>query len=488
MSGRYFLLIATAVVLFGTMAAYADVRGSRPIRNVEQIFVPPSPDELPTSGWQPMSAPSGVVQTAYEVPGPPPEPAIDGLNGGTIQGQTVDAVFHQVSPAAYFEACDATMSCDCNGCVPCDGCCGIAVDSCDGCCASGCLLSQPLGERWTLMNLFPGCMNCAGEISHPFEIGGWWSVGYHSKSNGLFNNRPHSINTHQAWLYFEKEADQWKGLDWGFRTDIVYGQDAADTQAFGNNPGGFDFQNGWDRGAGYGWAMPQLYAEVAANDVSIRVGHFFTLLGYEVVPAPDNFFYSHSYTMVNSEAFTHTGVLGTITVSDNLTVYAGYTLGWDTGFDQYNQNGENGSSFLGGYAFNLSEDVSITHIITAGDLGLNGDGWSQSIVADLALTDKLNYVFQTDLFDAEDSETFGINQYLIYSMSERLGVGFRGEWWKSNGVSVGALTAGLNVRQCANFTLRPEVRYQWDPGTYGGTIEQASDGSAIFGIDAIMTF
>ena len=61
----------------------------------------------------------------------------------------------------------------------------------------------------------------------------------------------------------------------------------------------------------YGWAMPQAYGEVGYGDWSVKVGHFFTPVGYEVVPATGNFFYSHSLTLFNSEPFTHTGVLGT---------------------------------------------------------------------------------------------------------------------------------------------------------------------------------
>ncbi len=48
--------------------------------------------------------------------------------------------------------------------------------------------------------------------------------------------------------------------------------------------------------------------------------------------------------MFNSEPFTHTGVLGTYTGNDDVTLYGGWTLGWDTGFDQF----DGGSNFLGG--------------------------------------------------------------------------------------------------------------------------------------------
>ena len=65
----------------------------------------------------------------------------------------------------------------------------------------------------------------------------------------------------------------------------MYGTDGYDTQAFGNDPGEWDFQNGFDHGR-YAFAIPQLYGVLEKGDLSIKFGHFFTLVGYEVVPAP----------------------------------------------------------------------------------------------------------------------------------------------------------------------------------------------------------
>src|SRR5690606_36120350 len=140
----------------------------------------------------------------------------------------------------------------------------------------------------------------------------------------------------------------------GGRIDLMYGTDADDTQAFGNPPGTYDYLNGWDHGI-YGWALPQLYAEVAAGDLSVKIGHFYTLLGYEVVGAPGNFFYSHAFTMYNSEAFTQTGAIATYKADDNVTLYGGWTLGWDTRFNQWG----GGSSFLGGASVGITDDLTV---------------------------------------------------------------------------------------------------------------------------------
>ena len=370
-----------------------------------------------------------------------------------------------------------------------DSCDSGCMDACDGGCGMG---GGELGDPWTLAGALCPSDDCCDD-GPAIDFGGWIQAGYHNNSTGLFNNRPDRLNLHQAWLYAERVADGSDGIGFGGRVDFMYGIDAGDTQAFGNpEPGSFDFQNGWDRGATYGYAMPQLYGEVAMGDLSIIAGHFYTLLGYEVVTAPDNFFYSHAFTMYNSEAFTHTGVLATYAASDDLTLYAGWTLGWDTGFDQYDLFGQSGSSFLGGFSTAVGDNATLTYITTFGDLGRNGDGYAHSIVVDVALSDNLNYVVQSDLNDFDSvgggrRETIGLNQYLFYTLSDRVAVGGRAEWWKVDGASVYAYTAGVNVRPTANLVIRPEIRYQVDAGD-NQNAGIASDNEAIFGIDAVFVF
>ncbi len=350
-------------------------------------------------------------------------------------------------------------------------------DGCNDCCGCGCYLFGP-DEA---MKLF--CeSDCTG-----ITAGGWISFGYHDEQTPLsaahgdglaFNDVPGRLNNHQSWLYIEKVADTERCCwDWGFRADILYGTDAQKTQAFG----GTGWDNDWDHGV-YGWAIPQAYVEVARGDLSVKVGHFYTLVGYEVVQATGNFFYSHSLTMFNTEPFTHTGVLASYASSDCLTVHAGWTAGWDTGFENFND----GSSFLGGFSYQICDDISFTYIVTAGNFGARGDNaYSHSLLLDVTLTEKLNYVLQSDVLrvtniDGQKEDDVGINQYLIYWHNDCVGVAARLEWWKDEGVSHYEATYGVNVRPHANLTIRPEVRHDWQPGN-------AFDVTT-FGIDAILTF
>ena len=77
-------------------------------------------------------------------------------------------------------------------------------------------------------------------------------------------------------------------------------------------------------------------------------------------------------------------------------------------------------------------------------------------------------------------DTFGINQYLIYTLNDCIAFGSRQEWWKADGVSFYESTFGLNIRHHANFVVRPEYRKDWAPGI--GYEEDS------FGVDIIMTF
>jgi hypothetical protein len=328
---------------------------------------------------------------------------------------------------------------------------------------------------------------CLGEPYRLFDedvtIGGWMQFGYHSdatiggpRSNDV-NTHPDDLNLHQLWLYAEDAADGSCGLDIGWRVDVLYGVDAQNTQSYGNDPGNYDFRNGLDHGI-YGWAVPQAYVDVASGDWSVKLGHFFSPVGYEKIAAPSNFFYSHSFAMRRAEPWTHTGVLMTYAAADDLDVYAGWSAGWDTGFDRVN----NGSTFIGGASLDISDDTNVSYIMTLGNFGVREEGYSHSLVMQTKLTCNLDYIVQSDLVEtnAGQDHQFGINQYLIYRVDECLGLGARLEWFKADSLSINEMTFGANIRHDANVMFRPEIRHEWS--------EALDYEETIFGVDAIITF
>lgn len=409
----------------------------------------------------------------------------------------------------------AAASCDCGepvcGCEPvasCDkGCCDSGCNGgCDSCgCDSGCGLG--LGDRLS------DCLGGDCCLGDPYTLfgehcgwsaGGWLQLGYTSEPLPAFNTYDDHLQLQQAWLFAEKAIDTSCGFDIGGRIDYVYGTDGPNTQAFGTGQRGWD--NEWDNGGQYGSAIPQLYAEAGYGDLSVKAGHFYTIIGYEVVQATGNFFYSHAYTFNFSEPFTHTGVLAQYAPTDDVTVWGGYSFGWDSGFD------DNGDAWLGGISASLTDDLTLTYASVAGRFAepwsgvttLPISGYMQSVVADYAVTDSLNYIFQTDVLTTDFSDgtnardTVGINQYLIKSFNDCWGVGGRFEWWNvkegaaPSSSDIYALTLGVNYRPHANVMVRPEIRWDWndDQVQVAGAdlLEDNDDSQTTFGVDTIFTF
>lgn len=129
--------------------------------------------------------------------------------------------------------------------------------------------------------------------SFKLKFGGWVETGFsgnpqapRNKSNYpvSFNDGANQFKLHQVYAYIEKEIDSSRNhWDIGMRADLLYGTDAKfsastnfDTSIFGNDPK-------------HQLVFPQLYANVYApigNGLTLTVGHFYTLIGYESVMSP----------------------------------------------------------------------------------------------------------------------------------------------------------------------------------------------------------
>ena len=416
--------------------------------------------------------------------------ATAGDGGGFSPGQVFQqASYNLMEKVGCGPACGSGQ-CGADKCGP---------ESCDagGCKSDGC--NGDCGDGSSLFGLC--CSQDEFKLFEGIEVGGWIQLGYSSRPTAFNDsNQDKSVLLNQGWIYLDKAAESECGeWAWGYHADFIYGADATNTQSFGNNPGQFDLDPGFQHGTREAWAIPQLYAEISNGDWTIKGGHFYTLHGYEVVQATGNFFYTHAYTMNYAEPFTHTGVLVTHAVSEDTEFYGGWTLGFDTGFDQ----SAGGSNFIGGYSTSLTDDLSLTQILSFGNFGTNfvspisgtapneRGSFALSTVLDYQVTDRMNYVFHSDILKTGVYETFGVNQYLLYQIDDCVAAGTRFEWWKADGASVNALTLGLNIKPHANVTIRPEWRYDWSPGgntnsgIQSGTVNQSN---GTFAIDAVITF
>ncbi|MCA9270051.1 MAG: porin [Planctomycetales bacterium] len=333
------------------------------------------------------------------------------------------------------------------------------------------------------------------ETCSGIQVGGWISAGtyYNTNGNTASNaNNPIAFqdvfgpSLDQAWIYAEKALDTECGCDWGFRVDYLYGADSNNTDAFGDQSA-FDFR--WDSSPQYGSALPQAYVQYGCCDWNVKVGHFYTIIGYEVVGAPNNFFYTHAYTMNYGEPFTHTGVLFEKSACcDQVTLWGGWTNGWDAYYGNHLQ----ASTFLGGASYAISDSQTLTWACTVGDYGdgtarngvasNSGNIYMQSVVYDWQINECMEYVFQSDYGRNWDrtagptsAEWYGINQYFFYTLSSCYKAGLRLEWFddadgarvlgSTGSTNYYSITAGLNYTPNANIIIRPEVRYDWANGS-----------------------
>jgi len=368
-------------------------------------------------------------------------------------------------------------------------------------------------EGWTLPQ--PGFL-----ARRRIRLGGWLDQGVSVVANQpadgyngvvTFNDRDGEYQMNQLYFFLEREtATDCGGWDLGGRVDFLYGTDSRFTQAADG------LEEDWGQTARfYQAALPQFYFDVAYNDWILRLGHFYTILGYEVVPAPGNFFYSHSYTMQYGEPFTHTGFLLMRQFGERLRLSAGLHRGNDQ-FDD--TDGRNGINFLGGLTWTSEGgNFSVAFGITAGEQGLGVDQSIYSLVATWKATERLRYVIQhdygwtdVDRLSPLEGEWYGINQYFLWDLNERWAAGLRVEWFRDDdgtrvrGLGQGNLnqgpfagnfyeiTAGLNWHPNANLTFRPEVRWDWyDSNVVGGSLPYDAgqkDDQFLFGCDLIFTY
>ena len=99
------------------------------------------------------------------------------------------------------------------------------------------------------------------------------------------------------------------------------------------NPLGFerhpDSTEHWNGHEYYGLAFPQAYASFGSQDFSFQVGHFYSVVGYEGLMAPDNFFYTKSYSYQFAGPFQHWGGQMNWNLNESWTLQLGLVNGWD---------------------------------------------------------------------------------------------------------------------------------------------------------------
>lgn len=375
-----------------------------------------------------------------------------------------------------------------------------------------------------------GLVNACGI---PSQAGQWFLKGWiqqgvtinpqgpSSRFNGVmgFTDRSNDYQLNQAYLSFGRnvnsESCQW---DIGGRVDALYGTDYFFTSALGletetylrGNPkietlNPSDAELKWNDNDGprangsaamYGFSLPQFYGEIQGPwGTNVKGGHFYSPMGHESAMATQNFFYTHSYTMMYGEPGTLTGMMLSQRFTPYLTGYFGVHRGWnkwDTPIDEI-------SYIAGAKLENIYRTTSLGFLVNTGK-----DAWDNtevprgkaqrtnySLVFSHQLSPNLHYVLQHDLgidenagwtptSGAFDGKWYSVAQYIYLQMTPTLAFGCRAEWFKDKnhtkvlGINapkgtrpgIGGddfidLSLGFNWKPTPYINFRPEVRWDW---------------------------
>jgi hypothetical protein len=363
-------------------------------------------------------------------------------------------------------------------------------------------------------------------------ISGWLNGGFignfgvpPSKFNGPYNavDRANEAMMNQVYFIAERTlpTDGSNGI--GYRTDLLYGEDFPLAMSLGweTNPGPTD----WNSGEYYGLAIPQLYAEVGNQDISLKLGHFYTIVGYEGVPAVGNFFYQKAYSYQFAGPFTHWGGLVNWNASENVEIDAGLVNGWNGLASPYSA-----ANFLGRIrAKNDDNSFATSFAIVSGNEGndfsplfqpapvlTSANRTRYSLLFEWRPTDNTEYVFHQwlgtqakGLANGGTALWTGIDQYLYYRVSKTWLWGARFEWFQdTDGTRVGlnrpsnpnhvplpgnyySLTVGPNWVPTGNFLMRPCFRWDFFGGPTGprrSYNDGVSNQQTMLGFDMIQKF
>lgn len=357
----------------------------------------------------------------------------------------------------------------------------------------------------------------------PIRVRGWVDGGYTfntasptSHFNGPYNAIDRDIGQlNQLYFIVEKplQANS-RGWDIGGRVDFMWGYDYFLTQSNGleRRPNGAQH---WNAGQQYGIAIPQAYAEIGNQTFSVKLGHFYTIIGYEGVPSINNFFYSKSYSYQFAGPFTHWGGLATWNIDKHWTLSGGIVNGWDA-LDRVHEQ----ATILGSVKYTADENLwSLSFAMASGNeptaTPANYDNRTRlSAIFTVHPMDRLEYVFHHHYAFQENGQVggstarwYGIDQYLYYTLTEQWKAGVRFEWMRDEaGTRVGgnpdrgnlniapfpgsfySVSLGANYRPHPNVLIRPEVRSDWFDGKGNPYNDRTDKQQYLFAINANVQF
>ena len=366
-------------------------------------------------------------------------------------------------------------------------------------------------------------MNFLGTEDAPVKFYGWIQNSYTGNTNGVPNNATNfGVNPNflanrwmgnQYYLVVENPLEQNDKVNFGFRVDNLFGNDWQFNHMHSLSDGAYTLNHF----AGYDPA--QFYGEVhlpilTKGGLDIKGGRFYTLAGYEVVPATGRPLLSVPYMFNYGQPFTHLGFISTLHVNDRVNLYNGAVNGWDRffntnfkysymgGFSWTSKNGKasftmiviTGPNQYPNFTGNSTQIIlpGNTEVLSpgyqAGRKNIGYAGNNRTIftnVLSYKWNDKLTQVMEND--DAwednipgigpggtsKNAQWYSFGNWFLYAFGDKLTGVWRSEVFRdSSGVRTGfsdnfyEQTVGFIYKPKPYIWVRPEARYDWAQFTH----------------------
>jgi hypothetical protein len=340
-------------------------------------------------------------------------------------------------------------------------------------------------DRWFLMKALDGTQFGAGLDAHKIQISGWTHLSFTASSAAHeqlpmgFNYRANEFLLQQNWLRIDRPTDKdAKSASFGFRSDtILPGSDYRFTVARGLFDGQLQSNNG--NPAMYGFDPIQFYGEAyfpnVGKGMTVKVGRIFCQYGVESNDAPNNALLSHAYTFIYNP-FTHTGIMGTLQLSETWSVQSGIMLGNDVFIDPASSPYYMGSVK---WTAKVGNDSVLASVILGSGRFNQAENFHNPQIFDIVYTHKFHpkftytfeplYGFTTNVPNIGFANWLGAINYVTCDWSDKLSTTTRLEFFADfQGQRTGfeglytALTVGLSWKPCRSIILRPELRYDFN--------------------------
>ncbi len=306
-----------------------------------------------------------------------------------------------------------------------------------------------------------------------FQFGGLvygsYNYNFNSPDSGSNNMRIFDQNHNDFTmdlLQLEVSKETESGV--GFHAVLDYGETAG------------LIQSDWGGDLAHNFEVQQAYLTYTfgvGNGIEMKFGKFATLLGGEVIESPYNPNVSRSFMFGYAIPFTHTGVLFSTALNDNISLTAGVVNGWDNVRDN-----NNGKTFLGSLGLEFGDLAwTLNGVFGAED---DDSGSSKTGVFDTVLTyspmenvdllANFDYGTASEQVNGDDADWTGLSGIVTLGgglLDESLAdwsFALRGEWFSDPdgyrtgiGQDLREVTGTFKWQMTENLQARLEFRHDW---------------------------